>query len=93
MQQRQLKKLFTKLMDKESSGEVIFDEFKLRSHGKMVMDTLGAAVECLDDSAQLTKLLVEIGERHALYGVQTDMILVCVVRYLFCDVNINNMQV
>ena len=61
-------------MTKENSGEFIFDESKLRSHGKMVMDTLGAAVECLDDSSQLTILLVEIGERHAHYGVRPDMI-------------------
>ena len=61
-------------MTKENSGEFIFDENKLRSHGKMVMDSLGAAVECLDDSAQLTSLLVEVGERHALYGVRPDMI-------------------
>ena len=73
-QQRQLKKLFTKLMTKENSGEFIFDENKLRAHGKMVMDTLGAAVECLDDSGQLTCLLVEIGERHAYYGVRPEMI-------------------
>ena len=61
-------------MTTENSGEVIFDESKLRSHGKLVMETLGAAVECLDDSAELTKLLVEIGEKHAHYGVQPDMI-------------------
>ena len=78
MQQLHLEKLFTKLMTVEKSGEVIFEETKLRGHGKLVMDTLGAAVECLDDSAELTKLLVEIGERHALYGVRPDMIPVCI---------------
>ena len=61
-------------MTVEKSGEVIFEETKLRRHGKMVMDTLGAAVECLDDSVELTNLLVEIGERHAVYGVRPDMI-------------------
>ena len=72
--EKQLKKLFTDLLTKEKSGEVVFDETKLRSHGTIVMDTLGAAVECLDDSSQLTILLVEIGERHAHYGVRSDMI-------------------
>ena len=76
MQQRQLSALFTKLMTTGNTGEATFDESKLRSHGKLVMDSLGAAVECLDDSSQLTKLLVEIGERHAIYGVRPDMIAV-----------------
>ena len=73
-QQRQLKKLFTKLMAREFSGELVFDEMKLKAHGKIVMDALGAAVECLDDSTQLTSLLIGIGERHALYGVQPNMV-------------------
>ena len=84
MQQRHLKKLFSKLMTVEQSGEVIFEETKLRGHGKLVMDTLGAAVECLDDSAELTKLLVEIGERHAIYGVRSDMIPVRKINVFLC---------
>ena len=55
----------------------MFDDMKLKAHGKIVMDALGAAVECLDDSSQMTNLLVGIGERHALYGVQPNMIPVC----------------
>ena len=61
-------------MTKEKSGEVVFDENKLRAHATIVMDTLAAAVECLDDSSQLTILLVDIGERHAHYGVRSEMI-------------------
>ena len=61
-------------MTTEKSGEVVFDENKLRAHATVVMDTLAAAVECLDDSSQLTMLLVDIGERHAHYGVKSDMI-------------------
>ena len=61
-------------MTRENSGEVVFDESRLRSHGKTVMETLGTAVVCLDDSSQLTKLLVETGERHAHYGVRPEMI-------------------
>ena len=72
--ERQLKKLFYQLMTRENSGEVVFDESRLRSHGKTVMETLGTAVVCLDDSSQLTKLLVETGERHAHYGVRPEMI-------------------
>ena len=61
-------------MAREFSGELVFDEMKLKAHGKIVMDALGAAVECLDDSTQLTSLLIGIGERHALYGVQPNMV-------------------
>ena len=77
--ERQLKKLFYQLMTRENSGEVVFDESRLRSHGKTVMEMLGAAVVCLDDSSQLTKLLVETGERHAHYGVRPEMIPVSTV--------------
>ena len=77
LQQRHLKKLFAKLMTREFSGELVIDDEKLKAHGKIVMDALGAAVECLDDSTQLTALLIGVGERHALYGVQANMVPVC----------------
>ena len=73
-----MKKLFIKIMSKDLAGEILLDETKLKGHGKIVMDALGAAVECLDDSTQLTSLLIGIGERHALYGVQPNMIPVCI---------------
>ena len=65
------------MMTREFSGELVIDDEKLKAHGKIVMDALGAAVECLDDSTQLTSLLISVGERHALYGVQADMVPVC----------------
>ena len=72
-------------MSKDLAGEILLDETKLKGHGKIVMDALGAAVECLDDSTQLTSLLIGIGERHALYGVQPNMIPVCICfKYSFC---------
>ena len=46
------------------------------------MNALGAAVECLDDSAQLTTFLVGIGERHAMYGVKPGMIPVFISPFL-----------
>ena len=77
-------------MTREFSGELVIDDEKLKAHGKIVMDALGAAVECLDDSAQLTSLLISVGERHALYGVQADMVPVCklpiIVTYMYLRV-------
>ena len=60
---RDLKRLFyTKLrgedMDMDNIEEAEFDEDKLRMHGRIVMEALGAAVECLNDSEHLTVLLI-----------------------------------
>ncbi|XP_045187619.1 uncharacterized protein LOC123545361 [Mercenaria mercenaria] len=76
---RDLKRLFyTKLrgedMEMGNIEEGEFDEDKLRMHGRIVMEALGAAVECLNDSEHLTALLIGIGERHVMYGVKSDMV-------------------
>ena len=73
-QQGQIKKLFTNLMTRRVTGVSVIDESLLKSHAKVVMNALGACVECLDDSGQLTKLLIGIGERHAMYSVTPDLI-------------------
>ena len=73
-QNHHLKKLFTKLITSEVSGEVFLNEELLQNHARIVMESLSAAVECLHDSKQLTALLIEIGERHAMYGVKPHMI-------------------
>ena len=73
-QNHHLKKLFTKLITSEVSGEVFLNEELLQNHARIVMESLSAAVECLHDSKQLTALLIEIGERHAVYGVKPHMI-------------------
>ena len=46
----------------------------MKCHVKIIMQALGTAVECLEDSSQLTELLVGIGERHAMYGVKPYMV-------------------
>ena len=69
-----MKKLFTNFMTRRVSGESVIDETLLKAHAKVVMNSLGACVECLDDSEQLTKLLIGIGERHAMHSVTPDMI-------------------
>ena len=77
MEQRQLLMLFTKLMTREQSGGLVFDESQLRKHVKAVMDTIDTVINTLDDVHSLKVLLFNMGERHALYGVEPDMIPVC----------------
>lgn len=45
-------------MEMDNIEETEFDDDKLRMHGRIVMEALGAAVECLSDSEQLTILLI-----------------------------------
>ncbi|KAK3604701.1 hypothetical protein CHS0354_008263 [Potamilus streckersoni] len=70
----EVKKLFHIFLTQESSGEYVIDEGKLRTHARIVMEALGAAVECLDDSDQLTFILISAGQRHANYDVQSNMV-------------------
>ena len=74
MEQRQLLILFTKLMTREQSGEFVFNESLLRTHVKEVMDIITTVIKTLDDVHSLKILLFNLGERHALYGVEPDMI-------------------
>lgn len=62
-QNRDLKKLFYSKMQcpgmtLENVEHLDFDDRKLMSHGRIVMEALGAAVECLHDSDQLSVLLI-----------------------------------
>ena len=66
--------------DCKVSGEVFLNEELLKNHARIVMESLSAAVECLHDSKQLTALLIEIVERHDMYGVKPHMIL----RWVWC---------
>ena len=45
-------------MTLENVEHLDFDDRKLMSHGRIVMEALGAAVECLNDSDQLSVLLI-----------------------------------
>lgn len=58
----------------EADGETVLDEEKLRTHSRIVMDGLGAAVESLEDSVILTNILILMGERHAAYQVRPEMV-------------------
>ena len=62
--------------DCKVSGEVFLNEELLQNHARIVMESLSAAVECLHDSKQLTALLIEIVERHDMYGVKPHIILI-----------------
>ena len=67
--------LFSNIMrtDADFGNEVNVNEDKLVKHSSIVMESLGAAVESLDDSLFLTNVLLTIGERHANYGVKPHM--------------------
>ncbi|ESO96466.1 hypothetical protein LOTGIDRAFT_159879 [Lottia gigantea] len=72
--QKDLQKLFRKLLLPSETADYFFDEVKLQSHAMIVMQGLGAAVESLDDSVYLTNILLTMGEKHSQYNVQPEMI-------------------
>ena len=74
----ELKKLFSKQMMLEGD-ELTVDEEKLRHHGNIVMEGLGAAVESLDDSVFLSNVLVSMGESHARHHVKPEMVIVSII--------------
>lgn len=69
-----MKKLFKRLLSNSESGNFIFDDDRLRGHARIVMNSLGAAVDSLDDSSSLSGMLVALGEKHAAYNVKGEMI-------------------
>lgn len=60
--------------DRSSNGaghsSVHLDELLLKKHAHVVMEALGAAVECLEDSVFLSNVLVALGQIHATYHVK-----------------------
>ncbi|KAK3093481.1 hypothetical protein FSP39_016261 [Pinctada imbricata] len=72
--QEHLKKLFASMSSQKNGHHMFIDDDKLRSHGKIVMEALGSAVESLDDSVFLTNLLIAMGTKHSVYDVKTDMV-------------------
>ncbi|KAJ8309747.1 hypothetical protein KUTeg_011612, partial [Tegillarca granosa] len=45
------------LMHTKADGTVDFDNDRLKNHATIVMEGLGAAVECLEDSVHLSNIL------------------------------------
>ncbi|CAC5426146.1 unnamed protein product [Mytilus coruscus] len=70
----EFKKLFTEQMMVEDNDLKVNEE-KLRHHGNIVMEGLGAAVESLDDSVFLSNVLVTMGESHARHNVKPEMVI------------------
>ena len=68
------KEVVHKTDNKRGFWRSFLNEELLQNHARIVMESLSAAVECLHDSKQLTVLLIEIGERHAMYDVKPHMI-------------------
>ena len=56
------------------SGDIMLDEFLLKKHSNVVMESLGAAVECLEDSVFLSNVLVALGQIHAAYRVRPQLL-------------------
>ncbi|BFZ11775.1 hypothetical protein BsWGS_14814 [Bradybaena similaris] len=72
--EKDLKKLFRRLMSQTESGEFIFDTVRLERHATLVMKNLGQAVENLDDSSYFSEMLTILGEKHSTYNVKPDML-------------------
>uniref|UniRef100_A0A0B6ZR04 Globin n=1 Tax=Arion vulgaris TaxID=1028688 RepID=A0A0B6ZR04_9EUPU len=72
--EKDLKKLFRRLMSQTESGDFIFDSVRLERHATLVMKNLGQAVEHLDDSTYFSEMLVLLGEKHSAYEVKPDML-------------------
>ncbi|XP_025104081.1 neuroglobin-like [Pomacea canaliculata] len=72
--QSDFKKFFKRMMTQTETGEYDFDRNKLGNHANVVMTALDKAVDSLDDSSFLSKGLAELGERHKMYNVKSEMI-------------------
>ena len=58
--------------DKDSN-----DNTKLKNHVKGVFDVVGVAVDMIDDLAQLSATVIDLGSRHYHYGARKEHIQVC----------------
>ena len=69
---RDLKSLFVNLAkcNHSSQEDITLDDYLLKKHANVVMEALGAAVECLEDSIFLSNVLVALGQIHAAYRVR-----------------------
>ncbi|CAG5130371.1 unnamed protein product, partial [Candidula unifasciata] len=72
--EKDLKKLFRRLMSQTESGEFVFDSVRLERHATLVMKNLGQAVENLDDSTYFSEMLTTLGEKHSAYNVKPEML-------------------
>lgn len=72
--QSEMKSLFGKIMVRNDVGDFTIDEEELQNHAAMVMEALGTAVESLEDTSFLTTILIRMGEKHAGYRVEPEMI-------------------
>ena len=72
--EKDLKKLFRRLMSVRESGDYVFDSVRLERHATLVMKHLGQAVDNLDDSTYFSELLIMLGEKHSAYDVKPEML-------------------
>ncbi|KAL8588902.1 hypothetical protein ACOMHN_051496 [Nucella lapillus] len=71
-----LKMLFPKIirLNESSQLEWYVDRDMLQRHAITVMEALGAAVECLEDSHFLNNVLIAMGQTHAKRNVKPAML-------------------
>ena len=55
----------------DEADDISIDDYMLKKHATVVMEALGAAVECLEDTSFLSGILVALGQIHAGYHVKS----------------------
>jgi hemoglobin-like flavoprotein len=56
---------------------------KLRNHIKLLFDTIGMAVDFIDDLGSLTPVIIQLGTRHHFYGVKQEYYLVWILIFFY----------
>lgn len=76
--QPKLKVLFPKIVriNDQNELELGTDIEMLRKHASIVMHSLAAAIESLDESEALNSVLLEVGRQHVKRNVKSKIILV-----------------
>lgn len=78
-----MKSVFPKIvqMNQDNKLECNIDRDMLQKHAVTVLEGLGAAVECLDDSHFLNSVLISLGQTHVHRQVKPQMLKVWLIHY------------
>ena len=71
-----MKSFFPKIVRMNNDNELEWDvdREKLQKHAQRVMEGLGAAVESLDDSDFLNRVLISVGQTHSHRQIKAHML-------------------
>ncbi len=72
--EKDLRKMFRRLMTQSESGDLIFDTIRLEHHATLVMKSIGQAVDAVEDAKAFTEMLYGLGEKHTSYNVKPEML-------------------